>query len=58
MEPLSVAVHAVASVGNMKPGQSVGVMGAGPVGLLCMAVARAMGAKTVVGVGQLSFLFP
>ena len=49
IEPLAVAVHIVrqAAVG---PGQSVVVMGAGPVGLLCAAVARAFGASTVVSV--------
>ncbi|KAG2120582.1 chaperonin 10-like protein [Suillus discolor] len=39
MEPLSVAVHA-----------SVAVFGCGPVGLLCMAVAKALGASRVIAV--------
>ncbi|KAI0870299.1 GroES-like protein [Hypoxylon argillaceum] len=49
IEPLAVAVHIVRQAG-VAPGQSVVVMGAGPVGLLCAAVARAFGATTVVSV--------
>lgn len=47
IEPLSVAVH-VARQGDIRPGNSVVVFGAGPVGLLCGAVARAFGASKVV----------
>lgn len=50
MEPLSVAIHAVANIAQMKPNQKVVVFGAGPVGLLCMAAARALGASRVIGV--------
>ncbi|KAI2638584.1 GroES-like protein [Xylaria nigripes] len=49
IEPLAVAVHIVRQA-NVVPGQSVVVMGAGPVGLLCAAVARAFGATKVVSV--------
>lgn len=49
VEPLAVGVHIVKQ-GGVKPGDSVVVMGAGPVGLLCAAVARAFGATTVVSV--------
>ncbi|KJZ73707.1 Putative D-xylulose reductase A [Hirsutella minnesotensis 3608] len=49
IEPLAVAVHIVKQA-SIRPGQSVVVMGAGPVGLLCAAVARAYGAITVVSV--------
>lgn len=49
MEPLGVAVHIVKQ-GEVAPGQSVVVFGAGPVGLLCCAVARAFGASKVVAV--------
>ncbi|TGJ79039.1 hypothetical protein E0Z10_g9723, partial [Xylaria hypoxylon] len=48
-EPLAVAVHIVRQAA-VTPGQSVVVMGAGPVGLLCAAVAKAFGATTVVSV--------
>ncbi|WVW83832.1 chlorophyll synthesis pathway protein BchC [Kwoniella bestiolae CBS 10118] len=50
MEPLSVAVHAVANKGGMKTGYNVLIFGAGPVGLLAMAVAKGMGANRIVGV--------
>ena len=47
MEPLSVGVHIVRQAA-IKPGDSVVVFGAGPVGLLCMAVAKAYGAAKLV----------
>jgi D-xylulose reductase len=49
LEPTSVAVH-VCRLAGISPGSRVVVFGAGPVGLLSMAVARAFGAETVVGV--------
>ncbi|CAI7571193.1 unnamed protein product [Penicillium bialowiezense] len=49
MEPLSVAVHIVRQAG-VSPGQSVVVFGAGPVGLLCCAVATSFGASKVIAV--------
>ncbi|KAJ6015768.1 hypothetical protein N7540_010359 [Penicillium herquei] len=49
MEPLSVAVHIVRQA-QVSPGQSVVVFGAGPVGLLCCAVATAFGASKVIAV--------
>lgn len=49
IEPLSVAVHGCLLAGTMQE-KSVVVFGAGPVGLLCCAVARAFGASTVVAV--------
>ena len=50
MEPLSVAIHSVANTSQLRANQSVVVFGAGPVGLLCMAVARALGASRVIAV--------
>jgi len=50
MEPLSVGVHSVSTLGQFRSNQSIAVFGAGPVGLLCMAVAKALGAKRVIGV--------
>lgn len=50
MEPLSVGVHSVYNIGQVKTNQNVIVFGAGPVGLLCMAVAKALGAKRVVAI--------
>jgi D-xylulose reductase len=54
IEPLSVAVHAVASTGGFRSTQSCVVFGAGPVGLLCMAVAHALGAERVIAVDIVS----
>lgn len=50
IEPLSVAVHAVAKLGNLRTSQSIAIFGCGPVGLLCMAVAKAFGASRVIAV--------
>lgn len=47
VEPLSIAVHVCGLAGNLQ-GKSVAVFGAGPIGLLCCAVAGAFGAATVV----------
>jgi D-xylulose reductase len=49
LEPLSVAVHAVKQA-KVKYGDSVVVFGAGPVGLLCCAVAKAFGARKIIAV--------
>jgi L-iditol 2-dehydrogenase len=43
LEPLGVAVHTV-DLAHVRPGTSVGVFGAGPIGLLCLQVAKAAGA--------------
>ena len=50
MEALAVAVHAIANIAQLRANQSVAIFGAGPVGLLCMAVARALGASRIVAV--------
>lgn len=49
LEPLSVAVH-ITRQSNIKHSDSVVVFGAGPVGLLCCAVAKAYGARKVIAV--------
>ncbi|KAF9691883.1 hypothetical protein EKO04_010012 [Ascochyta lentis] len=49
IEPTAVAVH-ITRQASIKPGDSVVVFGAGPVGLLCCAVAKAYGAKKIVTV--------
>ena len=46
-EPCSVAVHAVRR-SAVKLGDTVGVVGAGPIGLLCMQAARAAGATRLL----------
>jgi hypothetical protein len=45
-----VAVHAIANVGGLRTGQNVLVMGAGPVGLLAMGVAKGLGAGRIIAV--------
>jgi D-xylulose reductase len=47
VEPLSVAVHS-SKLANVTVGSKVAVYGAGPVGLLIAAVAKAFGASSVV----------
>lgn len=49
VEPLSVAVHA-SRLADIKVGQDVVVFGAGTVGALCAAVAKAMGARKIISV--------
>lgn len=51
VEPMAVAVQ-VAKVADLRANQVVVVFGCGPIGLLCQAVAKAYGAKTVIGVGR------
>ncbi len=46
LEPLGVAIHAV-DLAHLRPGYSVAVLGAGPIGLLIAAVARVAGAAEV-----------
>ena len=49
VEPLAVGLHAIALVG-LKPGDEVVVLGAGPIGLLATAAARALGAGRITAV--------
>ena len=48
-EPVAVGVQ-VCKVGEVRMNQTVVVFGCGTIGLLCQAVARAAGAKMVIGV--------
>jgi D-xylulose reductase len=50
MEPLAVGVHSVKTLGQCSTNQIVIVFGAGPIGLLCMAVAKALGARRIIAV--------
>ncbi|KAJ5379851.1 uncharacterized protein N7496_002279, partial [Penicillium cataractarum] len=50
VEPLAVAVMAVESVAKMPHNANVAVFGAGPVGLLTMAVAKALGARRILAI--------
>uniref|UniRef100_A0A1I7WYS6 ADH_zinc_N domain-containing protein n=1 Tax=Heterorhabditis bacteriophora TaxID=37862 RepID=A0A1I7WYS6_HETBA len=47
LEPLSVAVHACRRA-QIQMGQRVLILGSGPIGIMCMLTARAMGASKVV----------
>ena len=49
IEPLAVAVH-ITKQADIRQGESVVVFGAGPVGLLCCAVAKAFGASKIISV--------
>jgi L-iditol 2-dehydrogenase len=46
LEPVGIAIHSV-DLGHLRAGQTVAVLGAGPIGLLIGAVARASGAAEV-----------
>ena len=46
LEPLGIAIHAV-DLAHLKLGYTVAVLGAGPIGLLIAAVARASGASAI-----------
>lgn len=47
VEPTSVAVHAT-RLADVRPGETVVVMGSGTIGLLCAAVARNFGAHRII----------
>ncbi len=46
LEPLGVAIHAV-DLGKLKVGMTVGIFGAGPIGLLILQMARLSGAQVI-----------
>jgi L-iditol 2-dehydrogenase len=46
LEPLGIGIHAV-DLAHLRAGHTVGVLGAGPIGLLIAAVARASGASPI-----------
>ncbi|KAF5603127.1 alcohol dehydrogenase like domain protein [Fusarium subglutinans] len=49
IEPLAVSVHIIKQA-QLSPGNSIVIMGTGPIGLLCGAVAKAFGASKIIGV--------
>ena len=57
LEPLSVAVYSVERC-DVRMGDAVLVLGAGPIGLLCLLVAKAAGATqiAITGLTPLHFL--
>lgn len=48
VEPFSCAYYAISRVGGVKPGDTVAVIGGGPIGLSAVAAASAMGARAVL----------
>ena len=52
LEPLGVGIHAL-RLARVRPGDSVGVFGCGPIGLLLIQLARVSGATTVVATDRL-----
>lgn len=50
-EPCSVAYNAMAERSTLKPGQSVMILGPGPIGLLCLLMAKLHGAGTTLVTG-------
>ncbi len=54
LEPLQVAVHATNLIG-IRPGETVTVVGAGPIGLGCMDMARIAGAERVIVTDRLDY---
>ncbi|MDR7522586.1 MAG: alcohol dehydrogenase catalytic domain-containing protein [Armatimonadota bacterium] len=53
-EPTAIAVHAVVERVGVSPGEIVVISGPGPIGLMCLQVARAAGAGLIVVSGTAS----
>ncbi len=53
-EPCCVAYNAIVERSLVRPGDSVLILGPGPIGLLCLAMARLSGAGTIVVAGLTS----
>ncbi len=53
LEPIGVAIHAL-RLARLRPGDTVGVFGAGPIGLLLIRLALASGASQVVATDRLA----
>lgn len=47
-EPTAISVHAVVERAAVRPGETIVVLGPGPIGLLCLQVARACGAGPII----------
>jgi L-iditol 2-dehydrogenase len=54
LEPLGIAIHAV-DLAHLKAGQTVAVLGTGPIGLLIAAVARVSGASEIYMTDPLAY---
>ncbi len=53
LEPLGVAIHAL-RLARVRPGDSIGVLGCGPIGLLMIQLARASGVTSIVASDRLA----
>lgn len=51
-EPCCVAYNAMVERSSVRPGDSVLVLGPGPIGLLCLVMARLSGATTLIAAGR------
>jgi len=54
LEPLGIAIHAV-DLAHLKPGQTIAVLGGGPIGLLIAAVAKVSGATETFMIDPLAY---
>ncbi len=54
IEPLAVALHTI-ELAHLKPGESVAILGLGPIGLLTAQVAKVAGAKCIIGTDLLEY---
>ena len=54
IEPLAVVLHTY-ELAQLIPGESVTIMGVGPIGLIAVAVAKQAGASRVIAVDRLSY---
>ncbi|MCL4693894.1 MAG: NAD(P)-dependent alcohol dehydrogenase [Candidatus Hydrogenedentes bacterium] len=54
IEPLAVALHTI-ELAHLKPGETVAILGLGPIGLLTAQVAKVAGAKQVIGTDLLEY---
>lgn len=54
IEPLAVALHTI-ELANVKPGDTVAILGLGPIGLLTAQAAKVAGAESVIGTDLLPY---
>ncbi|GMV90297.1 MAG: sorbitol dehydrogenase [Candidatus Hydrogenedentota bacterium] len=54
IEPLAVALHTI-ELAHLRPGETVAILGLGPIGLLTAQVAKVAGAKQVIGTDLLEY---
>jgi threonine dehydrogenase-like Zn-dependent dehydrogenase len=47
-EPCSVCYHALVDIAHIKPGESIAIIGPGPIGLLSLQIAKIQGARIIL----------